>query len=284
MTLPRSRPEGTGRYRIPTRPTWRQHDRLPGQRRVGGLQRAQLRGHARHDGAAGVAEHVRVAPGAAHGRRHGVTLLVAAGDQVADALDRRAGAVGCGAEVLLGLGQRGGVEAAQAALRRTPRDARITSRCSSTGAARRRSPPCSTRSAPPGRVLHGAIIMPAYGPAVPRAARRGVGLRRRRPSWTGELVGAIAHRARADALLGARTARRLLSAARPSSATDDGHDNAYADILRAAMEELARVWRDESEVQVGNEGAPPSSGPTRSSAGPTPSPRGSRSPPATRRA
>ena len=31
---------------------------------------------------------------------------------------------------------------------------------------------------------------------------------------------------------------------------DDGHGNAYADILRAAIEELIRVWRDESEMQT----------------------------------
>lgn len=179
----------------------------------------------------------------------GVTLLVAAGDQVADSLTVARVQAGCGANVLLGLGSEEAVQAAKAALQEDDRDRRIEPVLFD-----RRRPETLSAVLNEQRaredVLHGAIVLPAYGPRhfdAPLATATDAQVD---AFLTAELCGAVAI---------ARELTRFWRTAAPRgsyprtvfmSNGTDGRDNAYADILRAAMEELVRVWRDESEMQV----------------------------------
>jgi malonyl-CoA reductase / 3-hydroxypropionate dehydrogenase (NADP+) len=180
----------------------------------------------------------------------GVTLLVAAGDQVADALTVARVQAGCGAQVLLGLGSEEGVEAAIAALDLHERDARITPVLFDRTRPDTLTAVLNEQRAGEG-VLHGAIILPAHGPRRFTAPLAEASDSDVDAFLTAELTGALAI---------ARELTRFWRQGAPrgsyprtvflSNATD-GAGDAYADILRAAMEELCRVWRDETEVQVG---------------------------------
>lgn len=179
----------------------------------------------------------------------GVTLLVAAGNQVADALTVARVQAGCGAQVLLGLGSEESVSAAKAALQDDERDRRITPVLFD-----RRRPETLSAVLNEERaredVLHGAIVMPAYGPSKFLAPLAEASDSDVDQFITGEIVGAIAI---------ARELTRFWRTAAPRNSYprtiflsngSDGGSNAYADILRSAMEELVRIWRDETEVQV----------------------------------
>jgi malonyl-CoA reductase / 3-hydroxypropionate dehydrogenase (NADP+) len=182
----------------------------------------------------------------------GTTVLVAGGDQLADALSIARVQAGRGADVLLGLPTAALADEARAHLAGDPRDGRIT-------------PFTLDRAAPPSldtaldaalsdlpaaaRALHGAVVLPAFG------ARR--------------FRGAFADATDADvadfvdveicgSMALARTLTRHWRAKPPEldsprvvfvSNGDDGEGNRYGDVLRSATEELIRVWRDESEVQ-----------------------------------
>ena len=178
-----------------------------------------------------------------------VTILVAAGDQVADALTVSRIQAGCGAHVLLGLGSEEGVQAAQAALQPDERDRRI----SPVLFDRRRPETLSavlTEQRAREDVLHGAIVMPAFGAWRFQAPLAEATDAEVDAFLTAELCGALAI---------ARELTRFWKTAAPRgsyprtvfmSNGTDGNANAYGDILRSAMEELVRIWRDESEVQV----------------------------------
>ncbi|MDX2183751.1 MAG: SDR family NAD(P)-dependent oxidoreductase, partial [Gemmatimonadaceae bacterium] len=180
---------------------------------------------------------------------HGVTILVAAGDQVADALTVARIQSGCGAHVLLGLGSEEGVQAARTALQADERDARITPVLFD----RRRPETLSavlTEQRAREDVLHGAIVLPAFGAWRFQSPLSDATDAEVDAFLTAELCGALAI---------SRELTRFWRTAAPrgsyprtifmSNGTDGGA-NAYGDILRAAMEELVRIWRDESEVQV----------------------------------
>ena len=179
----------------------------------------------------------------------GVTILVAAGDQVADALTVSRIQAGCGAHVLLGLGSEEGVQAAQAALQPDDRDRRITPVLFDRRRPETLSAVLTEQRAREG-VLHGAIVMPAFGAWRFHAPLAEATDAEVDAFLTAELCGALAI---------ARELTRFWKTAAPRgsyprtvflSNGSDGGANAYADILRAAMEELVRIWRDESEVQV----------------------------------
>lgn len=179
----------------------------------------------------------------------GLAVLVAAGDQVADALTIARVQAGCGAQVVLGMGSEESVRAAREALEENDRDRRIR-------------PVLFDRDRPDtlsvalegwpseGATLRGAIILPAFGAwrfREPLAEARDGDVA---AFLRTELCGAIAI---------ARELTRFWKAHGDSghrlhvvfmSNGDDGQGNHYADMLRAAMEELCRVWRDETEVQV----------------------------------
>lgn len=179
----------------------------------------------------------------------GVTLLVAAGNQVADSLTVARVQAGCGAQVVLGLGSEEAVEAARAALQEDARDQRIRPVLFDR---RRPETLAEVLNAHRARadVLHGAIVMPAYGARHFQAPLAEATDAEVDAFLTAELVGAVAI---------ARELTRFWHRAAPQgsyprtvflSNGTDGGANAYADILRSAMEELVRIWRDESEVQV----------------------------------
>lgn len=179
----------------------------------------------------------------------GVRILLAAGDQVSDALTVARVQADCGAEVVLGLGSEESVRAAADALETHGRDRRI-------------QPVLLDRTRPEtvtavfhglseaGQALHGAIIMPAYGAWRFRGTLVGDSDADVAAFLDGELVGS---------LVIARELTRFWKAIEDSlrlapsvvfvSNGDDGHGNVYADILRAATEELCRIWRNETEVQ-----------------------------------
>ncbi|MFN8753396.1 MAG: SDR family NAD(P)-dependent oxidoreductase [Betaproteobacteria bacterium] len=178
----------------------------------------------------------------------GVTILVAAGDQVTDALAIARIQAGCGATVLLGLGSEEIVQAAEAALQDDEADRRIRPVLFD-----RRRPETLTallsQSDASNRVLHGAIVLPAFGPWRYQAPLAEASDSDVESFLGGELCGAIAI---------ARALTRFWKDTVPAgsypcavfmSNGDDGAGNAYADVLRAAVEELARVWRDESQTQ-----------------------------------
>jgi malonyl-CoA reductase/3-hydroxypropionate dehydrogenase (NADP+) len=207
----------------------------------------------------------------------GCTVLVAAGDQVADALEIARVQAACGAYVLLGLGSEEGVRAAQAALTREGGQERIEpvlfdrSRAGtlaavlsesqsfranggsgavgghaaagghgvgSAGAANRRGP------------LHGAIVLPAYGPWRFRAPLVEVSDTDVDNFLTTELCGVLCVGRELTRFWNEHAPQGSAPRAVFMSNGDDGWGNAYADILRASVEELVRVWRDESELQV----------------------------------
>ena len=178
----------------------------------------------------------------------GSTVLVAAGDQVTDAVALARIQAGCGARVLLGLGSEEAVQAAHAALRKTDADRRIEPVLFDRN--RPDTLAASLASVEPGQGLHGAIVLPAFG------------------NWRFKAPLAEATDADVDAFLRGELAgtigivrelSRLWHRLAPAGVSpriifmSNGHDdagNTYADILRAAIEQLIRVWRDESETQV----------------------------------
>lgn len=91
----------------------------------------------------------------------GSTVLVAAGDQVADALMIARIQAGCGARVLLGLGTEEAVQAAAAALQNSDADRRIKPVLFDRH--RPDTLAVSLASVDPSQGLHGAVVLPAFG-------------------------------------------------------------------------------------------------------------------------
>ena len=176
----------------------------------------------------------------------GASVLVAAGEQVLDAVAVARTQARCGADVLLGLADPAAVDAATELLDQTGVDQRIHPVVFD----RRRPEALDSVLAAFSPTLTGAVILPAFGPARfvrPLAAASDADID---DFIDGELVGALAiartltryWHERAATL---RTGPRIVFV----SNGDDGGTNAYADLLRAATEELIRVWRDETMEQ-----------------------------------
>ncbi len=177
----------------------------------------------------------------------GAHVLVAAGDQVSDAIAVARVQANCGAQVRLTLGSEEGVRAAIDALGIDPSDPRITVSLLD------RTRPATVQDffnqlTADGETLQGAIVMPAYGAWRFRGPFADLSDGDVDTFVDGELVGMMAI---ARALTSMWATAKLRSA--PSvvflSNGDDGHGNAYGDVLRAATEELCRVWRDECSEQ-----------------------------------
>ena len=177
----------------------------------------------------------------------GVRVLVAAGDQVTDALAVARVQAGRGADVRLTLGSQESVRAAIDALGFDAADQRI-----SVSLLDRTRPSTVQeffdRLAASGEVLQGAVVMPAYGASRFRGPFATLSDGDVDTLLDGELVGMMAI---ARALTRMWEAAPLHAAPRVVflSNGDDGHGNSYGDVLRAATEELCRVWRDESGEQ-----------------------------------
>lgn len=178
----------------------------------------------------------------------GSTVLIAAGDQVADALTLARIQAGCGARVLLGLGTEEAVQAARAALRKGDTERRIEPILFDRH--RPETLAASLAAVDSGDVVHGAIVLPAFGSWRFQAALAEASDADVEAFLKGELAGAIGI---------ARELSRLWQRTAPAGVSpriifmSNGSDvagNTYADILRAGIEQLVRVWRDESETQL----------------------------------
>ena len=174
----------------------------------------------------------------------GRTALLAGGEQVADAIAIARILAATGAKVLLGLERDEDVRAAASSL--GPGDAHITpvlvDRTRPDTLAR-------TLEAAPSRI-DGAIILPAMPPGRLRGALTEVSDADLDAFLDRELVGALAiSRELARYWQSPRGTGRGPRVVFISNA-DDGAGNLYADALRAGLEELCRVWRQEGEVRT----------------------------------
>ncbi|MEO8938026.1 MAG: SDR family oxidoreductase, partial [Burkholderiaceae bacterium] len=177
----------------------------------------------------------------------GHTVLVAAGDQIDDAVAIAGLQAEVGAHVVLGLPSESECARARSLLADMRHGQRVDVRVFD------RTEPATMDAAlseDHGGPITGAIVMPAHGPERFRAA-----LCEARDDDMERFVD--------DELGGAIAVARMLSRYWKERADlqqeprfvfltngSDGGANAWANLLRSAMEELIRVWRDESEVDV----------------------------------
>ena len=178
----------------------------------------------------------------------GSTVLVAAGDQVTDAVTIARIQAGCGARVLLGLGSEEAVQAARAALRKSDVDRRIEPVLFDRS--RPETLATTLAEADAASTLHGVIILPAFGAwrfKAPLAEASDADVEAFLKGELAGLLGITRELSRLWLRLGAMGfSPRIIFMSNGS----DGASNTYADILRAGIEQLIRVWRDESETQV----------------------------------
>jgi malonyl-CoA reductase/3-hydroxypropionate dehydrogenase (NADP+) len=179
----------------------------------------------------------------------GLAVLIAAGDEWEEALEIAKIQIACGTAVLLGLSRQADVAIAQArAKAEAIGDALTIVRFNRTEPATIEAALATyTENNAP---ITGAIFLPVHGPGEFAGKLVDASDEDIEAFMDAELVGAMAL---------ARTLSRywkrhdsLLQAPRfifMSNATD-GKDNVYANMLRAAIEQLIRVWRDESEIDV----------------------------------
>ena len=179
----------------------------------------------------------------------GLSVLVAAGDQIDEALAIAAVQANCGAEVLLGFDHAPAVTAAQALLDAMKPSPRITI-VPFERADHDAMDAALDRWSEAGTSVTGTIILPAFG--------------------NGRFTGSLADASDADVdafvdaeLGGAIAVARTLSRywARHDTLVHeprfvfvgngtDGAGDIWNNLLRATTEQLVRVWRDESEVDV----------------------------------
>ena len=178
----------------------------------------------------------------------GSTVLVAAGDQVSDALTIARIQSNCGARVLLGLGSQEAVQAARAALREDDVDRRIVPVLFDRSRPETLAP--SLSSVEKGKGLNGAIILPAFGAGRFQAPLAEASDSDVEAFLKAELAGAMGISRELSRLWHRFAPKGVSPRIIFMSNGTDGADDTYADILRAGIEQLLRVWRDESEVQV----------------------------------
>ncbi len=179
----------------------------------------------------------------------GLSVLVACGDALDDGLAVARMQAEVGAAVLLGVPRDADVVAIQSQLESRGHDAQIRV------ARFDRSQPAIMEQAlsdgpAGGGPIHGAIILPAFGP------ERFRGLVSEAPDddietfIDNELTGAIALARTLSRYWSARTDLPRNPRFVMMSNGHDGAYNSYADMIRAALESLTRVWRDETKVDV----------------------------------
>lgn len=178
----------------------------------------------------------------------GSTVLIAAGDQVADALTLARIQSGCGARVLLGLGTEEAVQAARAALRKGDAERRIEPILFDRH--RPETLAASLAAVEAGHGLHGAIVLPAFGAWRFKTPLAEAGDADVEAFLKGELAGAIGIARELSSLWHRLAPEGVSPRIIFMSNGSDEAGNTYADILRAGIEQLVRVWRDESATQV----------------------------------
>ena len=179
----------------------------------------------------------------------GLAVLVASGTALDDGLSVARMQAEVGAAVVLGVPRDEDVSTVSAMLSSRGPDMHIRVTRFDRG-----DPSTMERALEAGPVgggpIHGAIILPAFGPERFRGLLCEISDTDMDAFIDGELTGAIAL---------ARTLSRYWSSRTDlprnprfimmSNGTDGAH-NSYADMLRAALESLTRVWRDETKVDV----------------------------------
>ncbi len=179
----------------------------------------------------------------------GLAVLIAAGDGWQDALDIAKIQLAAGARVLLGLTRQADVAIAQAKAKAEGIGDKLTIvRFNRTEAAAMEAAldAYTAEHAP----INGAMFMPVLGPGELAGALVNASDDDIATFMDVELAGSIAlartlsrYWKRNDNLL---QEPRFLFVTNPS----DGQGDVYAQMLRAATEQLIRIWRDESEVDV----------------------------------
>ena len=179
----------------------------------------------------------------------GLSVLVASSDALEDGLSVARMQAEVGAMVLLGVPREADVATVRAML--SPRGPDMHIRVARFD----RSDPATMEQAlsdgpQGGGPIHGAIILPAFAPDRFRGLLCEISDADMDAFIDGELTGAIALARTLSRYWSSRT--DLLRNPRfiMMSNGTDGASNSYADLLRAALESLTRVWRDETKVDV----------------------------------
>jgi malonyl-CoA reductase/3-hydroxypropionate dehydrogenase (NADP+) len=179
----------------------------------------------------------------------GLSVLVACGEVLEDGLVVARMQAEVGATVLLGVPKETDIATVQVQLSTRGLDTQIrVARFDRTDTATMEQ---ALEDGPAGGgPIHGAIVLPAFGP------QRFKGLVCELPDADidafidSELTGAIALARTLSRYWSARTdLPRNPRFVMMTNGSDDAY-NSYADILRAALESLTRVWRDETKVDV----------------------------------
>ena len=179
----------------------------------------------------------------------GLSVLVASGDALEDGLSVARMQAEVGATVLLGVPRDEDVVTVRAMLSARGPDMHI--RIVRFDRSDTSTMELALHDGPHGGgPIHGAIILPAFGPDRFRGLLCEISDADMDAFIDGELTGAIALARTLSRYWSART--DLLRNPRfiMMSNGNDGANNSYADLLRAALESLTRVWRDETKVDV----------------------------------
>ena len=179
----------------------------------------------------------------------GLSVLVASGAALEDGLSVARMQAEVGATVLLGVPRDEDVVTVRALL--SPRGPDMHIRIARFDRSNTATMETVLNEGPHGGgPIHGAIILPAFGPDRFRGLVCEISDADMDAFIDGELTGAIALARTLSRYWSART--DLLRNPRfiMMSNGTDGASNAYADLLRAALESLTRVWRDETKVDV----------------------------------
>ncbi|MCC7055534.1 MAG: SDR family oxidoreductase [Gemmatimonadaceae bacterium] len=179
----------------------------------------------------------------------GLAVLVACGDQLEDGLAVARLQAEVGAAVLLGVPTDDDVGALRSLLNGNGLDSRIR-----VARFDRSVPETMERALAEGPAgggaVHGAIIMPAYGPERFTGLVCEAGDDDIQEFIDHELTGAVALARTLSRYWSGRTDLPRNPRFVMMSNGSDGAWNSYADMLRAALEALTRVWRDETKVDV----------------------------------
>ena len=176
----------------------------------------------------------------------GLGVVVAGGDSLGDALEIARVQAACGAAVLLGFGSDAAVAMVQRRLDADPATGRLTL------ARFDRSDPAQMEAALAGfgEEITGAIVLPEFGADYLNGPLHTASDEQVDSFIDGELTGAVAvaraltrYWKRHDSLV---HDPRFVFVGGP----DDGGANAWNDLFAAVCEQLIRVWRDESAVDV----------------------------------
>jgi len=178
----------------------------------------------------------------------GMTVFISAGNQVEEALEIARIQSEIGADVILGFTLEGDVQQARSLMTDSAVDARIlVTRCDRNNA--QETEAVLAKGVPSGDPISAAIILPAYGAGLLKGPLSEAKDNDVKVFQDHELVGAISlarsltrYWMNHDNLR--HDPRFVFMTNGPSS------DNAYAKCLSAAMEQLTRIWRDETETDV----------------------------------